>query len=234
MSVCVNSDPTLSQLVRRRVGQPQRWQGWSTRSRLSRGTTRFCGTKVSSSNQAGALSSTTSCSATGKSRTRGAERQGRQGQGALIQTNSAGWHVNPGRRQPRRSRTPRYRTPFNVFRKYVYLQGLLSVLDLHFIVTPVLIYILSTHRTGARPRTQQDRAGLSRHDLNRPSEDQAQQYLFVVMLFRKARTSLGFEVAPRLMASQAVFECAKLDSDSAHHPRSRWCNPAELFGVRWV
>ena len=88
----------------------------------------------------------------------------------------------------RRSRTPWYRTSFIVFRKYVHLQGLPSALELHFIVTLVLVYILNTHRTGARTRAQQDRAGLSRHDRNPPPGDQAQQYFFVVLLFKKART----------------------------------------------
>ena len=63
----------------------------------------------------------------------------------------------------------------------------------HFIVTLVLVYIPGTHRTGARPRAQQDRAGFSRHDRYPPPEDQAQQYFFLVLLFRKVRTFLGFK-----------------------------------------
>ena len=156
---------------------------------MSLGHNRSLGTKVSSSNRARARSSTTSCSATGRSRTRDAEQQGRQGHGSLIQTNSAGYHAKPSRRQPRRIRTPWYRISFIVFKKYVYLEGLHSVLDLHFIVTFVFVYVLSTHRTRARPRVQQDRAGQTCHDPNRPPtrRPRRSKYFFVVSMFKKAR-----------------------------------------------
>ena len=99
---------------------------------------------------------------------------------------------------------PRYQTSFIVFKKYVHLQGLPSVLNLHFIVTLVLVYILSTLRTGARPRAQQDRAGSSCHDPKSSTDQKIKRskYLFVVTLLKKACTFLGFDFAPRLMASQ--------------------------------
>ena len=143
------------------------------------GTTSFLGTTVPSSNRASACSSITSCSATGRSRTRDAEQQGRQGQGVLVKDDNHGEAEHLGTRLP--SSSSRSTSTYKVFGQLI--------LDLHFIVTFVFVYVLSTRRARARPRAQQDRAGQSRHGLNRPPTRRSRRskYFFVVPLFKKAR-----------------------------------------------
>ena len=144
------------------------------------------------------------------------------------------------KRQARRSRTPGFRTSFFDLGEYVQLQGLPSVLDLHFRVMPVLVYILNTHCTEAWTRAQQGWAGLSHPDRSVHSEIKRNSTSSSCCCSRKpvrfrfqfCTTVDGITGYPECANAIPTQSCAGITFFSAHHPRSRRCNPAGLFGVR--